>query len=475
MPGAVKIILEQCRKRPLLSILLFSFFLRLAYLLVDAPLWWDSYVYIGVGKYIFSDGMLGMWEPYRPLLHPFLLGVFWKLGFNPVTAGTVLDIIFSLTAIGLTYALAKKMFGKKAALLSALLLSVTPFFLQFTGKVLTDPLALTLSLLGLLLLSKRREGQFFAGLVLSLAFLTRFPHGIWFAGVFLIHLFRREELLEKTKTMVALSAGFLIPLVPYAFLNYHLYGDVFLPFRTGTELASSAVWLYGAPAVFYLTEFFLAFPIYLFFWYSLAGCIRNRTWNQNYRAITLTIIILTLLYFQYLPRKEIRYMATALPLLALWAGYGTLKLYRKLHQKPYTLHPRAFLILAGVCIVVPLLSAFVVEQEPSFQQQIENAIQDSRPILTSSPVHVALIDHPFVTLSGMEFARKVYTEQKGKYGMLALSDCDFLCSPDDDACQKNKKLLLQQIAEEHQSLFQQSYSVRGEECTFSIYRPVSSP
>ena len=45
---------------------------------------WDEAVYIGIGKYIWSAGNIGLWEEIRPLGLTFLFGAVWKLGFNPV-------------------------------------------------------------------------------------------------------------------------------------------------------------------------------------------------------------------------------------------------------------------------------------------------------------------------------------------------------------------------------------------------------
>ena len=69
---------------PLWWILGLSLIVRIIYLLINYPLWWDSYVYIGMGKYIFSGGKIGMWESFRPLIHPLILGVLWKLKLDVI-------------------------------------------------------------------------------------------------------------------------------------------------------------------------------------------------------------------------------------------------------------------------------------------------------------------------------------------------------------------------------------------------------
>ena len=37
-------------------------------------IWWDSAVYLGMGKHIYSLGEVGLWESSRPLIWPLILG-----------------------------------------------------------------------------------------------------------------------------------------------------------------------------------------------------------------------------------------------------------------------------------------------------------------------------------------------------------------------------------------------------------------
>src|SRR3989338_1546051 len=101
---------------PLFFILFFAFLVRVIYLFLNYPLWWDSHVYIGMGKYIFSGGQLGIWEVFRPILYPLLLGLFWKFGFNPIIFGKIMDLLLSLICIYLVYKIAKEVFNEKVAL-----------------------------------------------------------------------------------------------------------------------------------------------------------------------------------------------------------------------------------------------------------------------------------------------------------------------------------------------------------------------
>ena len=100
------------KAHPLLSILFLSLIVRIVYLSINWPLWWDAHIYIGMGKYIFSSGQIGIWESFRPLIHPTIIGAIWKLGLNPIVWGKMLDLIFSLTAIFLLYKINEKVFRR---------------------------------------------------------------------------------------------------------------------------------------------------------------------------------------------------------------------------------------------------------------------------------------------------------------------------------------------------------------------------
>ena len=110
----------------IIGILIFAFLIRLIFLFKSPMLWWDSTVYIGMAKYIFSIGNIGLWEYFRPLLWPIILGLGWKSGASPLLFGKIIQILFSLAIIFFTYEIARKIFNKKIAFFSALLLAVNP-------------------------------------------------------------------------------------------------------------------------------------------------------------------------------------------------------------------------------------------------------------------------------------------------------------------------------------------------------------
>jgi len=299
--------LTRLEQRPLLSLLLISLLLRLIHFLINRPLWWDSHIYIGMGKYIFSSGELGWWEAFRPLLHPFLLGLSWKIGFDPLIAGKLLDLFFSLLVIYLTYKIGLLIFDQKTAFYGALLLSSTPLFLRFSGLIMSEPLAMALSLAGIYLIflviinpndgynynsnhnssiSKFQSFHFFsrttaklflAGIFLGLSFLAKFPQGAFIMAVILAFILEAVFYINHSRKflwlfwkntsikIISLSLGFFITVLPFFIFNYLKYYDALYPLKTGNWIVGTATWLYGSGWTYYFKEVFLAYPLLLFF------------------------------------------------------------------------------------------------------------------------------------------------------------------------------------------------------------------
>ena len=80
-------------------IIFFILFLFVAVKLffLSPNIWWDSSVYIGMGKYMASFGKAGLWEISRPIVWPLILGFFWKLGLDVIFVGKVLSVLFALS------------------------------------------------------------------------------------------------------------------------------------------------------------------------------------------------------------------------------------------------------------------------------------------------------------------------------------------------------------------------------------------
>ncbi|MBI4981095.1 glycosyltransferase family 39 protein [Candidatus Woesearchaeota archaeon] len=472
-------LIKKLLEKPLWLILAVAFLLRVLYLILNYPLWWDAHVYLGMGKFLFSGGKIGMWEPFRPLIHPLLLGIAWKMGLNTIIMGKLLDLLFSLASVYLLYKIAEKAYSKTAAIISSIIFALSPVFIMFTGLLLTEPLAILFGLIGIYFLVKETSAKnyFWGGLFLGLSFLTKFPQGILLAAVaisLLLTKTRPEEqlhssLLKKLSLLFYLSFGFLIPVMPYLILNYILYQDIFLPFTSGSWIITTATWAYNSEWWYYLYWFFVKNPLYLLFFPALYLFYQKKEWHSPQKSIIIWAALLILAYFWYLPRKEVRYVVLALPFLSLMIGSFINYLY-ELNREKKIIKPKAFWIAFTIVLLLPLPSNLYFERPPTFEKEIRKIVVEHNitgMVLTSDPAFVSFLDNPIITLDGMEFAPTIYARERGRYKLLFLGDCDLGCPPQDKACYIHKKQFLEQIIQENNPEFTSQYK----NCTYMMLTP----
>ena len=466
--------LEHFNKRPVVYILLISLIVRLLYLLADHPLWWDSHVYIGMGKYILSVGQFGIWESFRPLVHPTLIGTLWKAGIDPIFGGKCLDLIFSLIAILLLFKISDKIFNRKIAIISSLIFSLTPVFIMHTGLILTEPLALTLGLLGIYISldNKKKWSLFFSGISLGLAFLTKFTMGIFFAAILIGLLLKKEQMILKIKGLSLIFLGFALSIIPYMAFNYFRYPNLFEPFISGSWIVTTSIWLYGNGYTYYLRNFFLTNPLYLFFFPYLYYFFKEKEWRNNNKTTFVLISVLTLIYFTFfVPRKETRYLLIAIPFMAIAVSQSLRILHNrlKLAKRP-VMWPQSFIVLIVLLLLVPMPANLNFEKAPDFKQEINGIIAENNitgTVLTSDPSFVSFLDHPITTLDGTEFAEIKYNASYGKYELLFINSCDLPCPPGDKGCVKEINDFLNKVELENKVEF----SKKNKKCSYKIYLP----
>jgi len=446
-----------------------------------------------MGKYIFSGGNIGVWERFRPLIHPLILGLVWKFNLSPILIGKLLDLLFSLCSVYLVYLLGKEIFNRKIGLISSLLFSLTPLFIMFTGIILTEPLAIFLGLIGLYsLIAKRRF--FLSGFFIGLSFLTKFPQGIFFGAIFLVLLFKKEKLGRKIRNISTISFGFIVPIIPYFVFNYLTYSNMFEPFISGSWIITTATWLYGSGITYYFAHFFLMNPIYLFFFGYVYLFFKEKLYRNpqhcpvsieskekqfkiNAQLIIFLISILTIAYFIYVPRKEPRYLVTIIPLLAIMVSYCLVKVYQHLKkvEKPF-IRPKAFIIISIILLLVALPEELIFEPSPLFELETLRIIREkgiTGPILSSGPQLLSLLDQPIILLNSMEFAPRIYEQSQGKFELLSINDCDLICAPEDTVCLNQKDQFIKQVALENKQILNRDFIFKKskQKCRFTLYMP----
>jgi predicted membrane-bound dolichyl-phosphate-mannose-protein mannosyltransferase len=279
---------------------------------------WDESVFIGMGKYIFSNGEIGLWEPIRPIGLPLVLGLLWKLGLNPIFSIEFISIFFSVGCIWLVFLIGKNLFNEIIGFLSALILASTPLFYYFSSYGFTGIPSAFFGLLALYFLIKKNI--FLTGIFSGIAFLFRFPQGILFA-VFGYLVFRKNK--DK---LFEYCIGIFLSVTPYLIFNLFMYKDMFFPFFEAIPHQTN-------PVHSVLKGSFLS-QAYNLFYYPLVLIKNNPVYLsgifyfRSKKKILLPFLIF-FVYFTAIINKQERFILAFLPYLSLMAGYSLYKLLSK--------------------------------------------------------------------------------------------------------------------------------------------------
>ena len=333
---------------------------------------WDEMVYlqnaqvICCGKTNYSELVS---RP--PLISLIYAGVF--LLWHHIYAACVVTAFLNALGPVFLYLAGRLSVGRMPAVIAALLLAFSPFFVGIfpagfvsddTGNsLLTDSPALTLLLLAfwLLLRALNRESSprfAWAGFVLALSILMRFGSLPSVGMLFVLPLAAKR----RWKALMACGAGLLAGLAPYLLWSRLRFGGFFFTLQAGWTkvegpsesllfyLRNSAVIftpvaLFGlvVTASFGIWGFFGAFPLRPRLLKAFPSNLSPLAWQ----AFLWLWLLMDLIFFSTMPHKEPRYVLPLTPPFLLLAGFG-LALFDAAPRRPIR--------LAGAVLVAALLT-----------------------------------------------------------------------------------------------------------------------
>lgn len=359
------------------------FFIALVVRLVFLPgfheIWWDSGVYIGMGKYLWSFGSAGVWEHIRPVFWPVFLGFLWFIRLSPVFFGRLLEFLLSLGSIILFYLLAEHYFGRRSAIFSTVIFAFSSIFLYLGFHLYTEIPAVFLVLLSIFLFE--REKYFSAGLVVGLAFITKFPAAL-FVLPFLIVLCLRFEFRNLCRAVF----GFAVPAGIFMFFNFFMYSHPLLPLvdaRLNILTALGCNVLRARPWWFYFAMLFRESWFHLFAVPGLYLFFRKYRFRQ---LLPFLCLLLPFVYFVQLNCRDYRYLFVFLPFVAMFSGSGIVSIFKR---------KRHFILLLSIILCFSVFKGawFVIENEvrstDSASQGYFEFLDDKVPlgeVWTSNPI-----------------------------------------------------------------------------------------
>lgn len=414
--------------RPIYAVLIVAALARLLFLFRYHDVWWDSAVYVAMGKYLWSGGASGFWEHIRPILWPAILGFFWWIKLDPLILGRILEFLFSLGAIYLTYQIAAHVFSRKAAFIASIVLSFSSVFFFFTFRLYTELPAVFLVLLGFY--SYLKDRHFCAGLSIGAAFLAKFP-----AGIFILPLLFID--IRKWRRTGMIVAGFAIPLALYALFSYVRYGS----FISSLLLASAIIkqvlgcnLLNQKPWYFY---FQMLLKDNIFNIFSLAGIYHSFRRITRDKLLLLFSLLFPLIYFLQLECKDYRYIILFLPFVAMFAGEGIVRLLK--------VKKRQFVLIAMIIFFISAIFtiSYYLQNEPSEEHwsvEFFSYPQDypDAKIASTNPWTALYTDQKilplYYPLYNSTLAQDI--DPGPDIGIVMLDSCwgGMICPPDDAAC-----------------------------------------
>jgi len=341
---------------------------------------WDESVYLGMGKFIYSNGTVGLFESFRPTMLPLLSGMGWKLGLNTVTFGRSLALIFSVANLVAFYFVSKQFFKKRMAMLASLLLAIMPTYFIYTTQVFTGIIASFFVLLAFYFYLKRK--YYWMSVFAGIATITRFPAGMFFVLFLIFMIVKKEKLAVLTKSILC----FLVFISPYFIINY-LFGNGLLS-PVLSALIHQNNYVFQQDFGFYIKEMIMQALFLIFTLPGIYYVIKNKKWDL------LLLFLVPLIYFTYIVNKQARFMNLFLPFVILVAVYGFYELLKNLKKsKVNTFALLAFLLISMI------LSISVIVNDLKLDTSIEEfKIDFEGTILTTDPIFSAYNDNKFLPL-----------------------------------------------------------------------------
>ncbi len=224
----------------LIIVLCLAAFWRLVALFMPFHLWGDWKTYHDLAVTWAETGSFswdGVPYAYRPPGYPYLLSRLYLLFGEQARLGALANIIFSLAIVLLTYLIARRVFGDRAARWSAFILALFPSQILFVNKLASETMftALLFGAIYLFVLAQERKAvwSLAAGVVLGLATLTRgVTHLYLIIPLAAFYLARQQGHRWILKILFSVI-GMAVVVVPWMYRNLEEKGKFAVSLNSG--------------------------------------------------------------------------------------------------------------------------------------------------------------------------------------------------------------------------------------------------
>ena len=413
----------------IISIFIFAFF---NYFNPSADLWWDSSVYLGMGKYIYSYGEAGLYEASRPLVWPLILGAFWKLGLDPILFGRLAVFIFGIGTVILTYLTALELFSKRMALLSSFLLAISPTFFLFSSIIFTEVPAAFFLMLGLYFFIK--ENYNLAGFIFGIAFMTRFFQISIIFPIYLFFIYLAYKKKARIGQFFASMLFFFTALMPFLALSFILFKNPFYPFILQAWMTKFTGWAFHEPFLFYFVNLLKENVLALFLILGVFFVFKK---EKHMKLIVPFTFLLAFIPYNFTAHKEMRFLIFLFPLIYILTSYGIIKFSEYFGRcKKIAFY---LLIIIGILHISPQLKLNNYDDKlDAFYEFMKNK-DIKEGLWISNPSFIAfnsakadeLIYYPLYNAEKIKNLKERMNHAK----FILINSCDIMpCPPYEEAC-----------------------------------------
>ena len=431
----------------------------------NQPPIWDASVYIGMGKRLFSSWQFGIWEAFRPLMLPVILGVLWKLGLPMIGFPYLLSTLVSTAGLAAIYLMVKDITDKRTALYTTGITASTFIFYKWSFNVLTGIPASILIFAAAYKVCKRE--QLVGGVFNGLAFLTRFPSAIVGPALATYIFLRdfREDFKKAFMNALYYTVGFFAISLPFFAFSQNLYGNFLEPITAGASVplqSNPDKFLYG---LFYLKEAIFANPLLLLMPLGAYIAVKNR--EQVYGAFGSALLFLYG-FFTIYQHKEPRFLLLFLPLMSLFAARGLVYVEEYLSERPRIGKSTVLRIFMIVFIALTAfnLSVNYTQNQWSNDERIEflKGMEELDGVIAGNdPVVNVYGDFEYVPLRP-ENINETYENVKGEADYYVFDSSRWYCSDAIPNCQSNVNRVVEEIEANHikkveREAYNQTYTI----------------
>jgi 4-amino-4-deoxy-L-arabinose transferase-like glycosyltransferase len=399
---------------------------------------WDSQLEFEASQNAFKIGVPYV-ESFGAAIDQPPLGFYTEAAFYTFFGASINTVVVLVTLIGvgstvLVYLLGKEFYGKVAGLVAAALFGLNPWHLVLSRSALIDVQCLFLSLLSLLLgLLAIRRGSvkitLAAGIVFSLAFLTKFYAVYMLIPLLLFYIYSRPK---NPKQIISQIAAFGAPSFAFAFLWYQIFlgRSLLSVFQHNDLIDVIPVKVNVVASPFFATNFLLNYGLGVFFIAAAAFSLlisfslRKRysktvpldlIWLGSIAFVIVVNVVLGFVWNLNVPYfSAVKYLYQALPYCALLVASLTAKGIAMLSdaKSTGTLRKELFYLITAVAAVLIVLSLTwsiyntnYVSTSDYLQYRVESGVDYGYALLNPTPLNP---DSPLMSLQYFGFGAVLF-------------------------------------------------------------------